>query len=250
MQERELLQINLDNALQKAEEVSRRQGDSLGTKYFSEFPMTEIKEAAWNFDPSLKIGEGGCGSVYRGFLRQTLAAINMMTFRSLQGGCVKQDCLGSSNRAKQLSWRARIRIATELCSVLAFLHSCKPHSIVHGDVKQGNILLDAHLASKLSDLGVCRMLYSCSERSSDNTTVVYETDVPMYLSGIARDVRKAISEGTLGAILDPLAGDWPYFLAEELTHSALRCCEMNRRNRPDLRSDLWMVLQFIGASGG
>ncbi|KAF8027065.1 hypothetical protein BT93_E0090 [Corymbia citriodora subsp. variegata] len=319
-QERELLQIELDNALQKAEEVSKRIGDSSGTRYFSEFSMTEIKEAVQNFDPSLKIGEGGCGIVYRGFLRHTPVAIKMMKFPSMQGsqefqqevdvlskvrhpnlitliGACPEPCtlvyehipngsledwLHCSNRAKQLPWRARIRIASELCSVLAFLHSCKPHSIVHGDVKPGNILLDAHLGCKLSDFGICRLL-PCSERSSNNTTVLYTTDLKGTLGymdpemlvtqelttkfdvysfgiillqlltrkpafGIAKEVQSALSAGTLEAILDPLAGEWPSMQAKELTHLALRCCKMSRRERPDLRSDVWKVLHSIGAS--
>ncbi|XP_048132660.1 U-box domain-containing protein 33-like [Rhodamnia argentea] len=319
-QERELLRIELDNALQKVEEVSRRKGDSSGTKYFSEFSMTEIKEAAQNFDPSLKIGEGGCGSVYRGFLRNTPAAIKVIKLHSmhssqefqqevdvlskvrhpnlitLMGACPKpctlvyeyvpngslEDWLRSSTRAKQLPWQARIRIATELCSVLAFLHSCKPHSIVHGDVKPANILLDEHFGSKLSDFGICRLL-SSGEQSSNNTTVLYTTDLKgtlgymdpeilvtrelttkfdvysfgiillqlltrLHALGIANEVRMAISAGTLEDILDPLAGEWPYMLAKELAHLALRCCEMSRRNRPDLQSDVWTLLQSIGAS--
>ncbi|XP_039164953.1 U-box domain-containing protein 33 isoform X1 [Eucalyptus grandis] len=319
IQERELLQIDLENALQKAEEVSRRKGDSSGTKYFSEFSFTEIAEAAQNFDPSLKIGEGGCGSVYRGFLRHTPVAIKIMKCPSKQGSqeflqevdvlrevrhpnlitligtCPEpctlvyeyipngslEDWLRSSERAKQLPWQARIRIATELCSALVFLHSWKPHSIVHGDVKPGNILLDAHLVSKLSDFGICRLL-SGSKQWSNNTTIMHLTNPkgtfgymdPEFLVtrefttkcdvysfgiillelltrrpalGIAKAVRRAITTGTLEAIFDPLAGEWPYTLAEELTHLALRCCEMTRRNRPDLRSDVWTVLQSIRA---
>ncbi|XP_030474345.1 U-box domain-containing protein 33-like [Syzygium oleosum] len=319
-QELELLQIELDNALQTAEEVSRRKGDSSGTKYFSEFSMTEIKEATRNFDPSMKIGEGGCGSVYRGFLRHTWVAIKIIKFHSmhssqefqqevdvlskvrhpnlitLMGACPEpytlvyeyipngslEDWLRSSNRAKQLPWQARIHIATELCSVLAFLHSCKPHSIVHGDVKPGNILLDAHLGSKLSDFGICRLL-SRGERSSNNTTVLYTADLKGTLGymdpeilvtrelttkfdvysfgiillqlltrrpafGIAKEVQSAISAGALEAILDPLAGEWPYMLTKELAHLALRCCEMSRRNRPDLRSEVLTVLESVVAS--
>ncbi|KAF8027068.1 hypothetical protein BT93_E0093 [Corymbia citriodora subsp. variegata] len=318
-QERELLQIELKNALQKAEDLSRRKGDSLDTKYFSEFSMTEIKGAVQNFDPALKIGEGGCGIVYRGFLRHTPVAIKIIKFHSMHssqefqqevdvlskvrhpnlitliGACPEpctlvyeytpngslEDWLRSSNRAKQLPWQARIRIATELCSVLAFLHSWKP-SIVHMDVKPGNILLDAHLVSKLSDFGFCRLL-SSGERSSNNTTVVDPTDLKgtfgyidpeflitrelttkfdVYSYGIillqlltrrpalriVNEVRRAISAGTLEAILDPLAGEWPYMLAKELTYLALRCCEISRRNRPDLQSDVWKVLQSIRAS--
>ncbi|KAL3737630.1 hypothetical protein ACJRO7_019203 [Eucalyptus globulus] len=66
--------------------------------------------------------------------------------------------------------------------------------------------------------------------------------------GITKDVQRANSAGTLEAILDPLARKWPYMLAAELTHLALRCCEMSRRNRPDLRSDAWTVVQSIEAS--
>ncbi|KAK3428637.1 hypothetical protein EUGRSUZ_E00129 [Eucalyptus grandis] len=318
-QERELLQIELDNTLQKAEEVGRRKGDSSGTMYFSEFSITEIKEAVQDFDPALKIGEGGCGTVYRGFLRHTPVAIKIIKFFSMDssqefqqevkvlskvrhpnlitliGACPEpctlvyeyipngslEDWLRSSERAKQLPWQARLRIATELCSVLAFLHSWKP-SIVHGDVKPGNILLDAHFVSKLSDFGICRLL-SSGERSSNNTTAVHLTnpkgtfgymdpellvegnltiksDVYSFgiillelltkrpASGIANAVRRAISTGTLETILDPSAGGWPYMLAKELAHLALRCCEMSRRNRPDLRSDVWTVLQSISAS--
>ncbi|KAK3428639.1 hypothetical protein EUGRSUZ_E00131 [Eucalyptus grandis] len=318
-QERELLHIELDNALQKAEEVSRIKGDSSGTMYFSEFSITEIKEAVQNFDPALKIGEGGCGTVYRGFLRHTLVAIKIIKFHSMHssqefqqevkvlskvrhpnlitliGACPEpctlvyeyipngslEDWLRSSDRVKQLPWQARLRIATELCSVLAFLHSWKP-SIVHGDVKPGNILLDAHFVSKLSDFGICRLL-SSGERSSNNTTAVHLTnpkgtfgymdpellvegnltiksDVYSFgiillelltkrpTSGIANVVRRAISAGTLETILDPSAGGWPYMLAKDLAHLALRCCEMSRRNRPDLRSDVWTVLQSISAS--
>ena len=143
-------------------------------------------------------------------------------------------------------------------------HSCKPHSIVHGDVKPGNILLDAHLMSKLSDFGICRLL-SSGDRSSNNTTVVYPTNPkgtfgymdPEFLItwelttkfdvysfgiillqlltrrppfGIAKEVQSAISAGALEAILDPLAGEWPYMLAKELAHLALRCCEIRDLN--------------------
>ncbi|KAF7847635.1 hypothetical protein BT93_L2768 [Corymbia citriodora subsp. variegata] len=300
-------------------EVSGRQGDSSSAKYFHEFSMTEIKEAVQNFDPSLKIGEGASGIVYKGFLQQTPVAIKTMKSHCRQdsqqfqqevdvlskvrhrhlitliGACPEPwtlvyeyvpngslgDWLFVSNRAKHLSWQVRTCIATELCTVLAYLHSCKPHSIVHGDVKPGNILLDAHLMCKLSDFGISRML-SRGERSSNNTTIVQtdpkgtfgymdpeffhtqelttKCDVYSFgiillqlltrkpASGITKDVQRAISEKTLGAILDPLAGEWPYTLAEELTRLALRCCEMSRSNRPDLQSDVMAVLKSIGAS--
>jgi RIO-like serine/threonine protein kinase len=41
----------------------------------TEFSYEEIKEATNDFSDSKKIGEGGCGSVYKGFLRHTTVAI-------------------------------------------------------------------------------------------------------------------------------------------------------------------------------
>lgn len=98
-QERSELQIERDNALREAEELRRRQGDtSSGTfpQYFSEFSFSEIEEATRNFHPSLKIGEGGYGSIYKGSLRHTPVAIKMLHSHSLQGPQEFQQEVGSS----------------------------------------------------------------------------------------------------------------------------------------------------------
>ncbi|KAI3441787.1 E3 ubiquitin ligase (RING-type E3 ubiquitin transferase) (Serine/threonine-protein kinase) [Psidium guajava] len=323
-QERNELQIERDNALREAEELRRRQGDTSSAtfpQYFSEFSFSEIEEATRNFHPSLKIGEGGYGSIYKGFLRHTPVAIKMLHSNSLQGpqefqqevdvlskvrhpnlvtligACPEvwtlvyeylpngslEDRLSCRDNTTPLSWQTRIRIATELCSALIFLHSSKPHNIVHGDLKPANILLGAHLESKLSDFGICRLLLRDDHSNNDTTlcrtgpkgTFVYMD--PEFLStgelttksdvysfgiillrlltgrpalGISKEVQYALSMGKLKSLLDPLAGDWPYVLAEQLAHLALRCCEMNRRDRPDLGSDVWRVLEPMRASCG
>ena len=182
-----------------------------------------------------------------------------------------EDRLSCRDNSPPLSWQTRIRIATELCSVLIFLQSSKPHGIVHGDLKPANILLDANFVTKLSDFGICRLL-------SDNTTVCCRTDPkgtfaymdPEFLAtgeltpkadvysfgvivlrlltgkqalGITKEVQYALDNGNLKNLLDPLAGDWPVVQAEQLANLALRCCEMNRKNRPDLSTDVWRVLE-------
>lgn len=84
--EREDLQIQRDNALIEAEELRRNQsaGGYL-PQFYTEFPFREIEEATRNFDPSLKIGEGGYGSIYKGFLRHTMVAIKILHSDSSQG---------------------------------------------------------------------------------------------------------------------------------------------------------------------
>ncbi|KAK7841098.1 u-box domain-containing protein 33 [Quercus suber] len=73
--ERDEMQIKYDTALKEAEELRRKQGVVASCacmpQFFSEFSFSEIKEATRNFDPSLKIGQGGYGNIFKGFLRCT-----------------------------------------------------------------------------------------------------------------------------------------------------------------------------------
>ncbi|WVZ05573.1 hypothetical protein V8G54_018919 [Vigna mungo] len=323
--EREELQIQRDNALREAEELRKKQGEASSShvpQLFSEFSFSEIKEATDNFNPSLKIGEGGYGSIFKGVLSYTEVAIKRLHSDSMQGPLEFQqevdvlsklrhpnlitligacpdawalvyeylpngsleDRLACKDNTPPLSWQTRIRVATELCSALIFLHSSKPHSIVHGDLKPSNILLDANLISKLSDFGICRILSNC-ESSSSNSTEFWKTDPkgtfvymdPEFLAsgeltpksdvysfgiillrlltgrpalGITKEVKYALDTGKLKSLLDPVAGDWPFVQAEQLTRLALRCCDMNRKSRPDLYSDVWRILDAMRVSSG
>lgn len=191
-----------------------------------------------------------------------------------------EDRLCCKDNTTPLSWQTRIRIASELCSSLIFLHSCKPNSIVHGDLKPANVLLDAHFVTKLGDFGICRRL-----NSNITTTPLHRTDPkgtiayidPEFLStgeitsksdtysfgiillqlltgknaiGISKEVRDAVDHGHLEAILDPLAGDWPFVQAEQLAHLALRCSDVKRKKRPDLGSEVRRMLESMRAFSG
>ncbi|PSS04360.1 Serine/threonine-protein kinase [Actinidia chinensis var. chinensis] len=309
--ERDELQLERDDALKLAEEMRKKQEDTLNTLMPLYFSLSEI-------DQSLKIGEGG----YRGFLRHTQVAIKMLDSQSLQGPSEFQqevnfliklrhpnivnligtcpeafilvyECLPSGSledrlscvdRTPPLSWQTQIRIAAELCAVLIFLHSCKPDSIVHGDLKPGNILLDANYVCKLGDFGIGRAITQ-NELSSNDTTLCRRTDPkgtfayidPEFVAtgelttksdvysfgiillrlltgrpavGLPADVQNALTNKNLEDLLDDTAGDWPFVLAEQLACLALRCCETNRRGRPDLASDVWRVLEPMTISCG
>ncbi|XP_053705063.1 interleukin-1 receptor-associated kinase 1 isoform X1 [Synchiropus splendidus] len=76
-----------------------------------------------------------------------------------------------------LSWSQRVSIVKDTSAALHFLHSPpnKAASLIHGDIKSSNILLDRHLVAKLGDFGLARFAKSTSERSASKTTSVGRT---------------------------------------------------------------------------
>lgn len=86
--ERDELQLERDNALKEAEELRKSRTEASSShmpQFFSDFSFSEIEEATQNFNPSLKVGEGGYGSIYKGLLRHTQVAIKVLHSHSLQG---------------------------------------------------------------------------------------------------------------------------------------------------------------------
>uniref|UniRef100_A0A0A9ESJ6 RING-type E3 ubiquitin transferase n=1 Tax=Arundo donax TaxID=35708 RepID=A0A0A9ESJ6_ARUDO len=290
-----------------------------GTMHITELSYSEVNEATSSFDHSLKIGESVYGGVYKGFLRHTNVAIKKLNPESTQsqsqfnqeveilsrvrhpnlvtliGACKDaqalvyefmangslDDRLSCKDNSKPLSWQLRTRIASNICSALIFLHSNKPHSIVHSDLKASNILLDGNNVAKLSGFGVCRML---TDEFKAMTTLYRHTHPkgsfvymdPEYLIsgdltpqsdvysfgivllrlltgrsgfGLLKDVQQAVEKDCLQAILDPSAGEWPAMYAEQLAQVGLRCCDIRRKNRPDLQTEVWTVLEPMLKSG-
>ncbi|TVU31785.1 hypothetical protein EJB05_23486, partial [Eragrostis curvula] len=266
----------------------------------SEFSLTELEQATQVFSDSLTIGRGGFGSVYKGFLRNTTVAIKIHNAKSLQaksqfqqevlvlsrvrhpnlvtfiGACPEasaivyeflpngslEDRLNCVGNTLPLDWHARFRIITEICSALIFLHKHKPHPVVHGDLKPGNILLDANLLSKLSDFGISRVLLESSVTGSDAHFTSQPMGTPAYtdpeffgtgeltrqsdtysfgvtilrlLTGraplrLVRLVQEALNDDDLHSVLDHSAGEWPLVQAEQLARIGLQCTDISRQN--------------------
>nr|GMD64974.1 U-box domain-containing protein 33 [Ipomoea batatas] len=212
--ERDALEVKLDTALRAAEGMGKKldkeastSSSSCSAKFYAEFSWSEIKEATSNFDPSLKIGNGGYGSVYRGMLCHTPVAIKILNPESIQGSSEFQqevnilskvrhpnlvtligacpetstlvyeylpngnldDRINNKDNTPPLPWQTRTRIASELRAALIFLHSWNGHGLVHGDLKPANVLLGPNFVTKLSDFGICRVL-SEEELSDDKFT--------------------------------------------------------------------------------
>ncbi|XP_051914710.1 interleukin-1 receptor-associated kinase 1 [Hippocampus zosterae] len=175
----------------------------------------EVHAGTEGFSPTLQIGEGGFGVVYRARLKNTDCAVKRLKQDYMQDLNIKETfnaeveklskfrhqnivdllgfCQGPSvcliysymeNRSLEdqlhsvsstLTWPVRVRIVHETSAALQYLHSPPDgcNSVIHGDVKSSNILLDRHLVTKLADFGLARFASpNTSSRLVSKTTTV------------------------------------------------------------------------------
>ncbi|XP_057432182.1 U-box domain-containing protein 35-like isoform X3 [Lotus japonicus] len=271
---------------------------------YRKYTIEEIEEATEHFSSSRKIGEGGYGPVYQAQLHHTPVAIKILNPAASQGrrqfnqevevlccirhpnmvlllgACPEHGCLvyeymdnGSledrlfrKNNSRPISWKKRFQIAAEIATALLFLHQTKPEPIVHRDLKPANILLDRNYVSKISDVGLARLV---PPSVADNVTQYYMTSAagtfcyidPEYQQtgclntksdiyslgilllqiitakppmGLTHHVKRAIEKGKFLEILDPEVTDWPVEEALSFAKLALSCAELSKKDRPNL----------------
>ncbi|KAL0303082.1 UNVERIFIED_CONTAM: U-box domain-containing protein 52, partial [Sesamum radiatum] len=271
---------------------------------YRRYTIDEIEEATEFFAISRKIGEGGYGPVFKCYLDHTRVAIKVLRPDAAQGrsqfqqevevlccmrhpnivlllgACPEYGCLvyeymanGSledrlirKGNTRSLTWQLRFRIAAEIATGLHFLHQTKPEPLVHRDLKPGNILLDHNYVSKISDVGLARLVppslaEDVTQYRMTSTAGTFCYIDPEYqqsgMLGVKSDVyslgivllqiitakpamglthymEQALEDGTLAEMLDPTVPDWPLDEAMTFAKLALQCAELRRRDRPDL----------------
>uniref|UniRef100_A0A0D3D071 RING-type E3 ubiquitin transferase n=1 Tax=Brassica oleracea var. oleracea TaxID=109376 RepID=A0A0D3D071_BRAOL len=273
---------------------------------YRRYSIKDVEGATNGFSDSLKIGEGGYGPVYKAVLDYTSVAIKILKSGITQGlkqfqqevevlssmrhpnmvillgacpeyGCLVyeymengtlEDRLFCKDNTPPLSWRARFRIAAEVATGLLFLHHAKPEPLVHRDLKPANILLDRHFTSKISDVGLARLVPSSVADSYSNYhmtsaagtfcyidpeyqqtgllgvksdlysfgVVLLQMITAMPAMGLGHKVEMAVENNKLSELFDPKVSEWPEEETLGLAKLALQCCELRKRDRPDLAS--------------
>ncbi|KAK2412442.1 U-box domain-containing protein kinase family protein [Trifolium repens] len=282
---------------------------------YRKYTMDEIRIATNNLSEDLVIGEGGYGKVYKCNLDHTPVAIKVLHQETINkkaeflkeveilsqlhhpnmvlllGACPENGCLvyeylenGSLedyllNRSGKppLPWFFRFRIVFEMACGLSFLHNSKPEPIVHRDIKPGNILLDRNYVSKISDVGLAKLI---SDAVPDNITeyresvlagtlhymdpeyqrtgtvrpksdiyafgvIILQLITAHHARGLIMTIENAITNGAFRDILDKSAGDWPLNETIELAEIGLKCTALRCRDRPELDTEVLPLLKRL-----
>lgn len=78
--------------------------------------------------------------------------VPMLVYEFVSQGTLS-EFLHSADPRSPIPFDLRLKIATQSAEALAYLHSSTSRTILHGDVKSANILLDDQLNAKVADFG-------------------------------------------------------------------------------------------------
>ncbi|KAG5240324.1 proline-rich receptor protein kinase [Salix suchowensis] len=186
------------------------------------FVFEELIKATNGFSSQNLLGEGGFGSVYKGYLpdgrdvavkqlkigggqgeREFKAEVEIISrihhrhLVSLVGYCISEtqrlliyDYVPNNTLhfhlhevgRPALDWATRVKIAAGAARGLAYLHEDCHPRIIHRDIKSSNILLDNNFEAKVSDFGLAKLALDTNTHVTTRVMGTFGYMAPEYAS--------------------------------------------------------------------
>ncbi|XP_061996881.1 G-type lectin S-receptor-like serine/threonine-protein kinase B120 [Rosa rugosa] len=167
--------------------------------------LATVRKATDNFSDSNKLGQGGFGAVYKGWLDGKEVAVKRLSGKSWQGleefrnevtliaklqhrNLVRLLACGFEGgeklllyefmpnksldtfifdleRRAELNWQTYHNIIEGIARGLLYLHEDSRLKIIHRDLKPNNVLLDHEMVPKISDFGMAWQGYFVTTRT-------------------------------------------------------------------------------------
>ncbi|KAJ9676280.1 hypothetical protein PVL29_025010 [Vitis rotundifolia] len=170
-----------------------------------------------------------------------------------------------------LSWKSRLKIASEIASVITYLHTALPRPIIHRDIHPGHFYLDQDLCAKLSDF-IYSMALPEGKTQVENEvacgTLGYlgpEFELFLSITNDFKDDQKEdypmapiqsyVRNHGINGIVDPKilaegGGVYHHHQFQAVFQLGLKCCRMNQEERPiilDVAKQLRRIQRYVSS---
>lgn len=124
---------------------------------------------------------------FAGFCAQS--GFYCLVYGFLPNGSLEERLHGQTQAYPALSWPQRLDILLGTARAIQFLHQDSP-SLIHGDIKSSNVLLDERLTPKLGDFGLARLSRLAGPRAGQSSAVARTQTVRGTLAYLPEDYVK------------------------------------------------------------